>query len=508
MGLQWRKGQKEQPGNIDPMIARAFSDPLSIPPEFLTWLKARLELEPPDFIAPDLPATGGGTGVQKVIEHNESDIGSETDLDFADGSLTNVRRPVFWTVTNTPGVRDVIEGRIESRFVNPGDIEIDPLLAEIIELNAGSADFTITDTSLTPIYDPTYIPVGRVANFHAGFGLQVAAQYSNIVYADNCRVAAYIDDNSGASSPSGLNTSTWDLPGVGSYAGVFSAGWQTNTEPTMSHAETDYVFIRAGGEPYLDVFPSTFTGTVYWRWVYMPGGAADAAYVTDVPMPYPDDPSVANIVQFNPTTGQWENVTEVDVVGRVGVRVNSGGSEYQRQRINVIEGTGIDLSHADDSVNEEVDLTVTVDPSELSVTGLSFPGGDTFLRADGTFTDHKDRLVAVFAGTPVVGGAYPVVIPRGNDDADISIDLERLALRLEAPSTSGSVVAILQKATGGGAPVWSDVATITVAASAYEGTEQTIGSYTITSGDLLRLYFTSIGTGADWYTGTVTGTEV
>lgn len=195
---------------------------------------------------------------------------------------------------------------------------------------------------------------------------------------------------------------------------------------------------------------------------------------------------------------------------RVGVRIDSTGTPIERRTINTIAGTGVDVSVADDSGNEEVDLTISVDPTEISITAFAFPGGTTFLRADGTFVTvaTEDRMNAAFSGEPIAGGTYPVVVPRGNGDADITIDLERFALRLETPASSGDTVAILQKATGGGAPTWTDVATCTITAGNYEATEQTIGAYTITSGDLLRLYFTSVGTGADYYTGTVTGTEV
>lgn len=387
--------------------------------------------------------------------------------------------------------------------VNPGDIEIDPAILPLIDLGAGSASFSVTDTSLGIIYDDFFV-IGRFANFHAGFGLQVGGAWSNIIYASNVRIGLAVDDNSAGSSLVSAGTASWSLPGVGAYNGVYTTAWKTIAEPTLGGTATDYVFIAGGGEPYYDTFASTFTGTMYWRWVYMPDGLLNEG----IELPTPTDPTVPNVVTWDPDTGGWATSSSTKAVARVGARVNSGGTTYERQRINLVEGSGVDLSVADDAVNEEVDVTVTVDGSELSITGFSFPGGDTFLRADGTFADYKDRLVAVFSGTPTAGGSYPVIIPRGNDDADISIDLERLALRLESPASSGTTTAILQKSVGGGAPAWSDIATISISSGNYEGTEQTIGSYTITSGDLLRLYFTAVGTGADWYTGTVTGTEV
>lgn len=48
----------------------------------------------------------------------------------------------------------------------------------------------------------------------------------------------------------------------------------------------------------------------------------------------------------------------LDAVARVGVRKNSAGSTFNRRRINLIEGTGVTLTVADDSANEEVDVTI------------------------------------------------------------------------------------------------------------------------------------------------------
>lgn len=48
----------------------------------------------------------------------------------------------------------------------------------------------------------------------------------------------------------------------------------------------------------------------------------------------------------------------LDAVARVGVRKNSAGSVFSRRRLNFIEGTGITFTVADDSGNEEVDITV------------------------------------------------------------------------------------------------------------------------------------------------------
>lgn len=40
------------------------------------------------------------------------------------------------------------------------------------------------------------------------------------------------------------------------------------------------------------------------------------------------------------------------------VRKNSAGSVFRRQRLNLIEGSNITLTVADDSTNNEVDITI------------------------------------------------------------------------------------------------------------------------------------------------------
>lgn len=50
--------------------------------------------------------------------------------------------------------------------------------------------------------------------------------------------------------------------------------------------------------------------------------------------------------------------TDLDANARVSVRKNSAGSVFKRRRINLIEGTGVTLTVADDSGNEEVDVTI------------------------------------------------------------------------------------------------------------------------------------------------------
>lgn len=58
-------------------------------------------------------------------------------------------------------------------------------------------------------------------------------------------------------------------------------------------------------------------------------------------------------------TGGSDALTgNVDANARVGVRKNSAGSTFLRRRINLIEGTNVTLTVADDSGGEEVDVTI------------------------------------------------------------------------------------------------------------------------------------------------------
>lgn len=60
----------------------------------------------------------------------------------------------------------------------------------------------------------------------------------------------------------------------------------------------------------------------------------------------------------------------LDANARVGVRKNSAGSTYLRRRINVIEGSGISVTLADDATDEEVDVTLTATRSGVKLSDI------------------------------------------------------------------------------------------------------------------------------------------
>lgn len=56
------------------------------------------------------------------------------------------------------------------------------------------------------------------------------------------------------------------------------------------------------------------------------------------------------------------------------VRKNSGGSDFERQRLNLIEGSGITITMADDAGNNEVDVTIAAGTVNY---GTTLPGSPT-----------------------------------------------------------------------------------------------------------------------------------
>jgi len=83
---------------------------------------------------------------------------------------------------------------------------------------------------------------------------------------------------------------------------------------------------------------------------------------------------------------------------RVGVRRNSGGSTFIRRRINLIEGTNVTLSLADDSTDEEVDVTINA-PGFGSPIALA--AGDTTAAGTATTTARADHRHGVPVAAPV-----------------------------------------------------------------------------------------------------------
>lgn len=369
---------------------------------------------------------------------------------------------------------------------------------------------TFAATSCTPNSPVVLIPsaanngslsVGRYrANYASGYRLMVAVttQFSDI---DQVSFATTPGSGTGSCNEfiadvsfhsGGLTyTTTWAV-----FAGD-GASLQYGQSVDLTMAISTNLGFSSGG---------IGAGTIVWKWVPV-AQAQDDSSAPGEPLPIPTAGAANSpgILTWNPTLHEWEYDATPDVNAYLGFRQNAG-TTYLRHRLNFIDGYGVDLTVADDAANDEVDFTVAVDPSEIDVKTFSGYDGSAlkFLAGDATFRTVGGRFNGLLYGTPALGTTRYIIVPRAADDTDATFDLERIRIRTETPSSSGSVVGKLQKATGGGALTWVDVVTLTLPVSTYEA-QATIGVDTLTSDDLLRFYFTSIGTGVTDYQVLVTG---
>lgn len=93
-------------------------------------------------------------------------------------------------------------------------------------------------------------------------------------------------------------------------------------------------------------------------------------------------PTARGIPKYNTSvdspSGQGFNsaMDAIDALLGVKARKNSAGSVFQRGRFNFIEGSGITLTVADDSVDDEIDVTIAAASSAPGY-GTSLPGSPT-----------------------------------------------------------------------------------------------------------------------------------
>jgi hypothetical protein len=110
------------------------------------------------------------------------------------------------------------------------------------------------------------------------------------------------------------------------------------------------------------------------------------------------------------------------LLGWVKLRKNSGGAEFSRGRINLIEGSGITLTVADDAGNNEVDVTVALGPSLWSdwTPVLQGSGGNPTLGTGSVQVGRQATMgnLVVCWGTVIAGTSGFV-----NGSGDILINL-------------------------------------------------------------------------------------
>lgn len=76
-----------------------------------------------------------------------------------------------------------------------------------------------------------------------------------------------------------------------------------------------------------------------------------------------------------------------------------------------------------------------------------------------------------------------------------TFDVSLCFVRNEVRCSSGTYTILFQKSAAGGAFSATTIATLTLTSADYEDTETGTGMGTITSGNLLRVYYSTVGTG-------------
>lgn len=155
---------------------------------------------------------------------------------------------------------------------------------------------------------------------------------------------------------------------------------------------------------------------------------------------------------------QTEIANDMDGNARVGVRKNSAGSTFIRRRINLIEGSNVTLTVADDSGSEEVDVTIAASGGGASATDIGFrakamstadvtvsnPGTAVF---DGiTLTSGVDVLFLKGQSTPAQNGLY---LFNGSGSA-----LTRITSMDSSAEVLGGHLVIVERGTLNGATLW------------------------------------------------------
>jgi len=146
-------------------------------------------------------------------------------------------------------------------------------------------------------------------------------------------------------------------------------------------------------------------------------------------------------------------VGTIDATARTQVRKNSTGSSFARRRLNFIEGANVTITVADDSNNEEVDVTI-------ASSGGGGGGGDSvyYQTTNFTITANGIYVVNTSAGNRTV--TLPLVSSLGATGMKVTV--KRLGTNYVYLVTQGSdhfdLAGVTQKT------LWNDDNAISVAA--------------------------------------------
>lgn len=329
-----------------------------------------------------------------------------------------------------------------SYVLNPGDVTWDPAAwgcAGEPDVSGGSGAIAAwLVPSLSSAIAAERIPCGTAGNTSLNFYPQVRLQVTGAT-SSNFQIGWELD---------GVSQGLFDsfVAGTDYVQGdPFDTGWVTHDTGTalasaLSGSCGQMALILQGYNGNGGFAAMLGPAYLALRWVYLEDGTTDS--LPDGLGDLPAGADAGDLITWNGS--MWVVQAETDANARVGARINSTGTPSKRRTINFIEGTGIDLTIADDSGNEEVDLTLAVDKSELGL--LSTDLGDTVgIAKGGTGQTTAGAAFDALSPATTVGdlitydGADNVRLARGADGYFLkSDDAAGLKLSWAIPS-AGSV---------------------------------------------------------------------
>ena len=221
-------------------------------------------------------------------------------------------------------------------------------------------------------------------------------------------------------------------------------------------------------------------------------------------------------------------------LAEVGLRKNSAGTVFQRRRVNLIEGTNITLTVADDATNEEVDVTIaSTDTGEANTSSNAGTGEGQLAKAKSgvdlpfktikqatgiTVTNNADdvtltpslpyirnEIIVVVAGTLTASTSVPKV---GYMKAPAALTIEQVVCEVDTAPTGAAIIVDIHKIPVAdietdftGTTIYTTQANRPTLAIDDRHVVATLPDVTsIAQGDVLRIYVDQIGStvaGAD-----------